>query len=178
MRAPGAVMLAAVCGYLLCAASAAPADSSPRPVHSSSQSACLSVEREFEIVYGQLRANHADYLRTIWTSLGFIIVAIGWILVSANAQKLLTATGNVATVARLAVAVIAVSHVIGILRRIAESQRLLKLVDRVAFAPRVFYQHHHVSLGTVALSTVLHVGLLFLLARIIVAVTEGGREEA
>lgn len=83
----------------------------------------------FELIYGALKDTFADYKNIVWSSFGFLIVAIGWILTSEKSRIFLHRVDSARHWALVAVGAIAAIHVIVLTETYYDSQAIMELLS-------------------------------------------------
>ncbi len=140
------------------------------------QAGSISAARhKFDLLHDALKANYEDYLNTVWSSFGFLVLAIGWILTSDKSRRFLADHARPRYAAEFGVGTIWLSHlaVLFFWYR-GKSDRLLDLLEQDCYATHLignahYYDQFAVSFAYASVSATLTGAMFFILLYFIFA---------
>ena len=97
------------------------------------------------LVIDALKHNHATYLANVWATMGFLILAIGWIISSEKAREFFSNSNSSRRVCLNSIAILMVFHSIILFDMVYESERVLSNIDIPGAQYFVISMNHAIS---------------------------------
>lgn len=95
---------------------------------------CESVGKEaFEFLLGALKDNKSVHLNIIWSTMGFQIAALGWLVTSENARSYLAKHKKIAIAALFAIGILLIGHLSMVINNLKVSQGLVVAIRNNPF---------------------------------------------
>lgn len=135
-----------------------------KPSQSKPKNECSAKRGEPKVAIDALKDNHKAYLNNVWSTMGFLMLAIGWVVTSDKARAYWRNSSIIRNISLCTVVIIMVFH-FTILKDIsAESQRILELMKPPSFGSSYYLINERMVEGSMLVNGCFFVLLWFLIA--------------
>ena len=91
----------------------------------------------FSILFDATKENYQSFIHTVWTALGAVMVAIGWILTSRDARQFISSNENLKLTLIIIVLIFLVVHISVIIWHKLKSNSILDMLSRTDFSKSI-----------------------------------------
>ena len=91
----------------------------------------------FSILFDATKESYQSFIHTVWTALGAVMVAIGWILTSRDARQFISSNENLKLTLIIIVLIFLVVHISVIIWHKLKSNSILDMLSRTDFSKSI-----------------------------------------
>ena len=114
---------------------------------------------KFRLLHDSLRELSKDYRNDVLTTIGSLLLAIGWLVISEGSRKFFAQNVMAWRTALVVLPVMAVTNTIWLIDRFLVSERTVELLDQLNYLPRGYYAGGSIAPLPMVADIVLHVAL-------------------
>jgi hypothetical protein len=145
----------------------------PEAVFAQAVPPAATVAEKFTLVHNSLLQHTLEDFKTIMAATGFLLPAIGWLLTSKEARSFLAEHRRARNLMLVAIWTVAALDLASQVEALRISAARLRLLERLAYIDRVYFEDHGVSWRYFFVNAGVHVALFFILSRLFGSLTQG-----
>ena len=114
---------------------------------------------KFRLLHDSLRELSKDYRNDVLTTVGSLLIAIGWLVISEGSRKFFAQNVMAWRTALFVLPVMAVTDTIWLIDRFLVSERTVELLDQLTYLPSGYYAGSKITPVPMLTDIVLHLAL-------------------
>jgi hypothetical protein len=126
----------------------------------------MNEKEKFTLLYEGLKEVVHTYIDTFWKTFTVIVLIMGWVVTSEDAQKFL-ASVDIKVIAILAVGISGLSHIYSSVTFYNLIQKKFQLLKNLKYVDAEHYDHYQIQPGQYITNLLLNIGLIITLILII-----------
>ena len=116
----------------------------------------MEPQEQFKTLLEALKGYQASALDSGYKTLGFMVVALGWLVTSEGARKFLTQSWNIRAAALVFLLISVIGYGFMAYRVYSLSRSVFAKLERLGYAPREVYSHYVISKVVPVYYTIFH----------------------
>ena len=127
------------------------------------QSDTVSAEQRFKLLRDSLRDLSKDFANDVLKTVGSLLLAIGWLMMSEGSRDFLRQNSTAWLTALVVIPVLAVTNTLWLIDRFRVSENKVDLLEGLKYLEEGYYTSDRITLVVMVTDTILHLALFAML---------------